>query len=366
MYATAAGQTLKCTQDADATVGNTINGASTGFDVEDVLYHKVDDSSLGLFRGPGTTLYVTPNSGSIQRAIDIANNPYTVTQVNVKDGTYAEHVTVNKQITLNGQGANTIVNPGSGTTLDVTVSGVTISNLHIYLYGVFTPTVAPTATNNTFSFTVNSKVFLQGPFSGGSMTTTLNTSSLIPLSQPYNVAPFNYAGSESVGSIPANVTDWILLELRTGTSSATTYATRAAFVRNDGTVLELDGNPGVEFSVFMASGYESTHYLVVKHRNHLALMSSSTAPYPASYDFTTSQAQGFGTNPMASLSGGVFGLYAGDANVSGIVTALDISAVISGLNGTGYSAADANLSGITTALDINQMISNLNKATQLP
>ena len=51
--------------------------------------------------------------------------------------------------------------------------------------------------------------FLEGPFNGSSMTTYLNLFGLIPLSQPYNSAPWNYTGTENVESIPTDVGDWV-------------------------------------------------------------------------------------------------------------------------------------------------------------
>ena len=124
--------TYICTNDVDAKTNNMINGASTGYDVEDMLVHKVDNSQLGLFRGPGTTLYVTPNSGSIQRAINIAST-YGITQINVENGTYAENVNVITPLVINGQGAGTIITPTSGDGITVSsVDNVTIENLKVY------------------------------------------------------------------------------------------------------------------------------------------------------------------------------------------------------------------------------------------
>ncbi len=163
-----------CINDVDATDNNMIDAFTSGFDVEDVLVHKVDNSQLGLFKGPisNTVLFVTQNSGSIQRAIDIANAYPAITEIDVKDGTYAENVTVNKALIINGQGANTIIKPS--TAVNVTIEGVTLENLHIYLNGpILWGVVAPTCSNNTFTFTVNAKVFLQGPYSSGSMSTNL-------------------------------------------------------------------------------------------------------------------------------------------------------------------------------------------------
>ena len=79
--------TLICTYDVDATLGNLINGVATGFAVEDLLVHKVDVLALGRFLAPGNTVYVTPNSGSINRGIGAADATYDT--VRVQNGTYA-------------------------------------------------------------------------------------------------------------------------------------------------------------------------------------------------------------------------------------------------------------------------------------
>ena len=80
------------------------------------------------------------------------------------------------------------------------------------------------------ALTVNLKEFLEGPFTGTEMTTLLNSGGIIPLAQPYNVAPWNYSGSESVVSIPnANVVDWVMVELRDAASAPlATVGTRIA------------------------------------------------------------------------------------------------------------------------------------------
>ncbi|MEM9992020.1 MAG: fibronectin type III domain-containing protein, partial [Bacteroidota bacterium] len=59
------------------------------------------------------------------------------------------------------------------------------------------------------STSIRAKVFLQGPLSGTSMIDNLNTANLIALNQPYNIAPYNYTGTESVATIPPNVVDWV-------------------------------------------------------------------------------------------------------------------------------------------------------------
>jgi len=67
------------------------------------------------------------------------------------------------------------------------------------------------------------KAFLEGPFNSGMMNTYLNTNGFIPLSQPYAGAPWNYAVTDEVVSIPnGDVTDWVLVELRETTGDAST------------------------------------------------------------------------------------------------------------------------------------------------
>jgi hypothetical protein len=198
------------------------------------------------------------------------------------------------------------------------------------------------------------------------MTTTLNSSALISLTSEtaFPAAKFGYT-ARLIASIPnASIIDWILVELRTETAANTKIAAQAGFLKSDGTIVDLDGTSPLSMSVSAGS-----YYVVARHRNHLAIMSAAPVALSGTstlYNFTTAQAHAFGANPLNDLGGGVFGMVAGDANGSGIVTATDISAVISVLNGTGYNAADVNLSGIATATDINIIIINVNKSSKVP
>jgi hypothetical protein len=217
---------------------------------------------------------------------------------------------------------------------------------------------------------VNIKVFLEGPYSGGGvMTKSLNTNNLIPLNSntAYSTVTYSYTASV-VGNIPnSNVVDWVLIELRTGTASGTKVGTRAAFLKSDGTIVDVDGTSPVCFAGLAVGNY----YVVARHRNHLAIMTASAIALSGSsvlYDFSTSQSQAYtsGTDPMVALSGGGFGMIAGDANTSAIITAADITPIMVNLNTSGYNDADINMSAIVTAADITQMISNLNRATNVP
>jgi hypothetical protein len=213
---------------------------------------------------------------------------------------------------------------------------------------------------------VNVKVFLQGPYSGGSMSTALNTAGVIPLIEPYTAAPWNYSGYESVTSIPAGVVDWVLVKLRT--DPTTTVATRAALLKSDGSVVDLDGTSAVVFAGVPAGDY----YIVVRHRNHLAVMSKDLVQLNASstlYDFTewNGGQKAYGTaTAMKNLGSGVYGMYASDANASGDITILD-RAVWRTQNSTlGYLSADFNLSEDVTILDRALWRANNSITTQVP
>jgi len=220
--------------------------------------------------------------------------------------------------------------------------------------GVFAGTV-----NGVFRsvITANLKVYLQGAYSGGGiMTTTLNSNNLIPLNSntAYSTLNYSYIAS-TVTSIPsADIVDWVLVELRTGTSSGTKVTARAGFLKNDGTVVDTNGTSPLQF----AGLGEGNYYVVVRHRNHLAIMSASAISLSHNsvlYDFSTTQSQAYGTNPTILLSGGVFGLYSGDSNKDGQITALDFNTwnVNTKSGQTGYVTDDINLDGQVTALDFN-------------
>lgn len=201
-------------------------------------------------------------------------------------------------------------------------------------------------------------VIAAGGYTGATMRTDLQTGGFIPLAQPFNVTPWNYAGPESVGAVPANVTDWVLVTIRTGDPNSppmTNVAQRAGFMMNDGTVVDTDGSSALQFNGVAAGNY----YVVVEHRNHLSIMTASDPVLNAggtSYNFTTGQAQAFGVNPMRDLGGGVFGMHGGDGDRNDQVSAFDFLTVWLPENGgpAGYTFGDFNLSSDVTAFDFLQ------------
>ena len=215
---------------------------------------------------------------------------------------------------------------------------------------------------------VKAKIFLQGPFATNVMSTTLNQSSLLPNSQPYNSAPWNYNGTENLGTGGiSSMVDWVLVELRNPSNPTQVVSRRAAILKDNGRLLDTDGNNAITFNNVDSGSY----YIVVYHRNHLAIMSAAPVPLSSNsdlYDFTTGMSKAYGQNPMVELASGIYGMYASDGNVDGAVNIEDRDAVWLVQNGTiGYLGGDYNMNSGVTIHDVNQLW-NLNngKTTQVP
>jgi hypothetical protein len=220
---------------------------------------------------------------------------------------------------------------------------------------------------------LNLLVYLEGPFNGTQMDNVLNANNQIPLAQPYNVAPWNYAGSESVGSIPnSDVVDWVLIELRDATSASSAIptsiiGTQAAFLLKDGSVVTTDGGSILNFNVTLNHDL----YVVVWHRNHLGILSANAISQSGgvfNYDFSTSLAQVYnGGVGYKEISTGVYGMVAGDANGSGELNAADNNLWKTNAGKNGYLPTDYNMDVQANNPDKNDyFVPNINYESQVP
>jgi len=226
-------------------------------------------------------------------------------------------------------------------------------------------------------YTFNVTAYIKGAWNNptGLMRTTLNSSGLLPLSQPYTGAPYNYSGTESVASIPnANIVDWVLIEHRKPSSglpgdaiAATITGRMAGFLLNNGTVVNLDGVTPVSFNITKQGGA----FVVVRHRNHLAIMSNSL-PSNAAGTFTNNYSAlansykkaAATSNPTVLLAASgagstLYGMWPGDVNSSGSVTSSDVTpiniAIAGPLSGNAnvYNVRDTNLDKNVTSADVS-------------
>ncbi|MCK5147571.1 hypothetical protein KAR48_12510 [bacterium] len=206
---------------------------------------------------------------------------------------------------------------------------------------------------------IQTKIFLEGPYD--SETNEMYTSLTVPTTSPYS------EDARTVSSIPADIVDWVLVELRS-TVDGSAVVSKSAFLHKDGRIVADDGTT----SYIEMEASADDYFIVIKHRNHLAvesdevhtLSTGSSTPYDFTVDASTAYDKYYGGD-AAILETGIYGMYGGDSNQSGIVTNSDKDGIIANLNEAGYYDADTNCSGIVTNSDKDAIIANLNKATSV-
>ncbi|MEO7445283.1 MAG: dockerin type I domain-containing protein [Ferruginibacter sp.] len=216
-------------------------------------------------------------------------------------------------------------------------------------------------------YTFNVTAQLRGPWNNTDMNTTMNSAGLIPNAQPYNTTPFNYTGTENQAVPNANVVDWVLVEhrkplsgLATDAISATISGRQAGYLLKTGQIVGLDGINPIAFDITK----QGSSYIVVRHRNHLGVMSNAIASNAAGtfandYSILANSYKPVSapSDPVVLLSGvtGKYGLWAGDANKSGAINATDVNTVKAAVanSSTGYLLTDVNMSNSINATDVN-------------
>ncbi len=218
------------------------------------------------------------------------------------------------------------------------------------------------------------KVFLEGPYIVEDMGHLLNVFDMIPLDQPYNIAPWNYSGTESVTEIPPGVVDWVYLELHDSdapenTNESTIIEKMAAFLLKDGSVVDLDGSSPLKFTVDVPT---NDLYVAVYHRNHLPVLSSveliEDVTHVYTYDFTTPADQAYGMDAQKDLlSSGIYGMYGGNANPDGTIDLGDKIFWNHEVGASGYKRADMDLNGQVNNADKNWVLyPNWGKVSTIP
>ena len=208
-------------------------------------------------------------------------------------------------------------------------------------------------------------VMLEGPYNtgNGTMMNWLNFWGYIPTTQPYNTAPWFYGGLENVPSIPnADVTDWLLLDLRyssSGASSATSdslIAQKAVFLLKDGTIVDTSGTNNPVFRI--EAGKQI--YPVIRHRNHVPIMSSNPLTESSgvyTYDFTTGPDKVYGgAKACIEIDTGVWGMIGGDGNADGQINNRDKNDEwLPNYNVSSYNNGDFDMNGVVNDADKNNM-----------
>ena len=239
------------------------------------------------------------------------------------------------------------------------------------LYGHSEPITTPTPGNKL----LNVKVFLEGAYDGVSSTmkTTLKSSGVLPLAQPYTVAPWNYTGTESVTTIPADIVDWILVELRDAATPANAILgsnlpgwPKAFFLKSDGSIVDLDGT---SLPTIGSPTITGNLYVVIRHRNHLPILSAIGATLVGdvySYDFTTGLAQAFGGIASYKIVGSKTVMVAGDIYHDENIFVSDYNNWATAFGETnGYHNSDLDMDKNVFVSDYNKWATNFGSTTSI-
>lgn len=237
----------------------------------------------------------------------------------------------------------------AGTTYEVQIASICGVTTGIFSASViFTTAASPTAL-------LKFKLYLQGAFQPlpAVMSTALVSGGHLPIAQPYNTAPWNYNGTESIMQAPTTATDWILIEARSAANPNTIVEQRTALLLNNSNVQDADGTAGVKFYQLTAG---TPYYFIVRHRNHVAVMTASTLPLVngATIDFTNPANVLSAGSQLKPLTNGAYALIAGDINADGVISVADFNlyqSQSSFLNG--YYDSDVSLDTAVTVADFN-------------
>ncbi len=231
------------------------------------------------------------------------------------------------------------------------------------------------------------KVMLEGAYVGdGQMRTDLRDRELLPASQPFGSAPWNYSGAEGVANttmLPATAVDWVLVEIRSPLDYDITVGYAAGILLSDGRIVDVDyATSGTDGLTFAGLYPNTNYYIIVRSRNHLDVMSAMPVflPNPSAYDFSSnagntrnfdivnqSQTKFFDFVDFdISQLGDEFEVHvlrAGDVNVDGAIDINDFTDVdahyaqASTINS--YVLSDVTCDGHVTYTDFNRYASNL-------
>ncbi|GEM_PF-157048 len=225
----------------------------------------------------------------------------------------------------------------------------------LYGWGVIN---ALDAMNQIPMLQLTAKIFLEGPYDQTNHNMKMDINSLVPTTSPYSENP------RRIVSVPANIVDWVLVQLKEHPDS-TAKVSRSVFLRNDGYLVTDDGLS----NTIELGAPEGNYYIVIKHRNHLAVMSNTPVTLNTStavtYDFTTSESKYYGTGSAVQLESGVWGMWGGDADGSGVIDAADRNSTWNDRNNSGYLNSDVDLSGVVDAADRNKTWNNRNKSSSV-
>ena len=221
--------------------------------------------------------------------------------------------------------------------------------------------------------TLDLTVFLQGVTqANGTMTNYIQTATGYSNLFPYPMLPTTdpYSGNVTFAdinntSIAGAVVDWIQVEIWqiVNPSTKIILEEKALLLRPNGKIVDIDGsNPSFQPRTGPVR-------IVIKHRNHLGVMSNAITSFTGTvtYNFSSAVSQseaGTGAPMVKNNAANVWCLWAGDVISDGAIDATDRSVFTisyTRMEEEEYLNTDLNMDGAVDALDYSLMNVNFNE-----
>ncbi len=282
------------TASIDITIQNALNGGaiSTYGMVFRVSYAGASNPQLS-FAGSclgivGTDFIATYKNDAVAKKLYVGITRTNHTNINAYGKVATMQVTIDElpagdPLTLTMPIDETVVNDNNGYIIPSGAGSAAMMEAYEYL-------------SQTPAILLKAKALLQGAMTEISLDDAVMTTSFnptIPTQQPYNVAPWNYAGTET-GTIPPNAVDWVLIELRSSLNPTQIALQKAVLLLNDGSLQDI-GTP-IQANAVALDGLTAnqSYTLTIRHRNHLSVKSSNAIAITSNVlacDFTQSATQ---------------------------------------------------------------------------
>jgi pimeloyl-ACP methyl ester carboxylesterase len=112
---------------------------------------------------------------------------------------------------------------------------------------------------------LNAKVFLEGPYDVNNQMQALLD---VPLTSPYS------EDQRTIDTMPNDIVDWVLVQLRKS-ANGNAVVSKSVLLRKDGQLVDDNGTT-IEIPL---NAPDDNYYIVIKHRNHLSVMSAVAQPF---------------------------------------------------------------------------------------
>ena len=263
-----------------------------------------------------------------------------------------------------------VINQGSNEALTTCAINIEANNdtriidniIDMGAYEFQTPQAPQTPAYNSL---IDLKVLLEGAWNNntGAMNTRLAEEGLVSIEQPYKEAPYYCTDDATLQSIPAQMVDWVLVEVRTDITPESMIDSKAGLLMSDGSIKDMDGTTALGFDL----PTDSTFHFVIRHRNHLDIMTATPIAQNSTmtYDFTTAESMAFGAAQQKNI-GGTIVMFAGDMTQDGVIQIADSDtwkANPAQLNT--YSISDINLDGSVQTTDFDLWMKNRAKVSPI-